>query len=66
MAATRALRVAGVASAAFAAGAGVWLLRTYDPNVAGSPFLPCVFHAFTGLYSSALGQMFVSSASKVA
>jgi hypothetical protein len=28
--------------------AGVWMLRTYDPNVAGNPFIPCIFKAMTG------------------
>ncbi|UWX03841.1 DUF2752 domain-containing protein [Pseudoxanthomonas sp. NC8] len=55
MAGARALRIAGVASAAVAAGAGVWLLRTYDPNVAGNPFPPCMFHAVTGLYCIGCG-----------
>ena len=55
MAVSRTLRIAGVASAAVAAGAGVWLLRTFDPNAAGSPFPPCMFHAFTGLYCIGCG-----------
>ncbi len=28
---------------------GIYLLRTYDPNVADNPFLPCIFKAMTGL-----------------
>ena len=52
---SRPLRIAALASAAVAAGAGVWLLRTYDPNVAGSPFPPCMFRAFTGFYCVGCG-----------
>ena len=35
---------------------GIYLLRTYDPNIAGNPFLPCVFHAITGLYCPGCGM----------
>lgn len=28
---------------------GIYLLRTYDPNAAENPFLPCIFKAMTGL-----------------
>jgi len=34
---------------------GIYLLRTYDPNVAGNPFLPCLFHQTTGLYCPGCG-----------
>ncbi len=44
-----------LASAAVAAGVGVWALRTWDPNVAGSPFPPCTFRAFTGCYCIGCG-----------
>jgi len=44
-----------LASAAVAAGVGVWALRTWDPNVAGSPFPPCMFRAFTGCYCIGCG-----------
>lgn len=44
-----------LASVAIAAGAGVWALRTWDPNVAGSPFPPCMFRAFTGCYCIGCG-----------
>jgi hypothetical protein len=49
---TRHLLLAG---AAIAVPAGVWLLRTYDPNVAGNPFPPCMFRAFTGCYCIGCG-----------
>ena len=55
MAVSRPLRIAALASAAVAAGAGVWLLRSYDPNVAGNPFPPCMFRAFTGCYCIGCG-----------
>lgn len=42
-------------AAAIAAVVGFWLLRHYDPNVAGSPFLPCMFRAFTGFYCPGCG-----------
>jgi|SRR5690606_13956379 len=44
-----------LASVAVAAGAGVWALRTWDPNVAGSPFPPCMFRAFTGCWCIGCG-----------
>ncbi|HET6396273.1 MAG TPA: DUF2752 domain-containing protein [Pseudoxanthomonas sp.] len=44
-----------MASAALAAGAGVWVLRHYDPNVAGNPFPPCMFRLFTGCYCIGCG-----------
>ena len=52
---SRALWMAALASAAVAAGAGVWLLRSFDPNAAGSPFPPCMFRAFTGFYCVGCG-----------
>lgn len=44
-------------AAAFAAAAagGFWLLRTFDPNAAGSLFPPCLFRAFTGLHCPGCG-----------
>jgi uncharacterized protein DUF2752 len=35
--------------------AGAWLLRTYDPSVAGSFFPPCPFHEITGLFCPGCG-----------
>ena len=35
--------------AAFAAIVGVWLLRSYDPNLPNNLFPPCIFKAITGL-----------------
>ena len=55
MTASRLLWAVGLASAAIAVGAGVWLLRNFDPNAASSPFPPCMFHAFTGLYCIGCG-----------
>lgn len=55
MALSRPLWIATLASAALAAGAGFWLLRTYDPNVAGNPFPPCMFRAFTGWFCIGCG-----------
>jgi len=53
--ATRVLWLTALASTAMAAGAGVWLLRTFDPNAAGSPFPPCMFHELTGFYCIGCG-----------
>lgn len=41
--------------AALAAGAGVWALRTFDPNLPGNPFPPCVFLTVTGHYCAGCG-----------
>jgi hypothetical protein len=35
---------------------GVFLLRTFDPNMAGNPFPACVFHQLTGLYCPGCGM----------
>lgn len=51
----RPLRIAALAGAAIAVPAGIWLLRTYDPNAAGNPFPPCMFRAFTGCYCIGCG-----------
>jgi Protein of unknown function (DUF2752) len=34
---------------------GIYLLRSYDPNQAGNPFLSCFFHKTTGLYCVGCG-----------
>lgn len=47
--------IAATTVAAPVAGVGVWLLYRFDPNMAGSPFLPCLFHQFTGLYCPGCG-----------
>lgn len=38
-----------------AVAAGVWLLRSYDPNAANSIFPPCMFKAFTGYHCIGCG-----------
>jgi hypothetical protein len=35
---------------------GAWLLYRFDPNAAGSPFLPCLFRALTGFYCPGCGM----------
>ncbi len=44
-----------VAAFLVAAAGGFWLLRTFDPNAAGSLFPPCLFRTFTGLYCPGCG-----------
>nr|WP_246191567.1 DUF2752 domain-containing protein [Pseudoxanthomonas gei] len=51
----RPLPILAATTTAFAAVVGVWLLRTFDPNAAGSPFPGCMFHAFTGWYCIGCG-----------
>lgn len=34
---------------------GIYLLRTYDPNAAGNPFLACLFNKLTGFYCPGCG-----------
>lgn len=53
--AIRPLHIAGLAGAAVAVPAGIWLLRNFDPNAADSPFPPCMFHAFTGYFCIGCG-----------
>ncbi len=38
-----------------AALGGIWLLRTFDPNTAGSWFPSCLFHDITGWYCPGCG-----------
>ena len=52
----RPLQVVGLATAALAAVAGFWLLRTFDPNAAGNPFPACMFRAFTGSHCTGCGM----------
>jgi hypothetical protein len=49
------LQIAGLMAAAMAAIVGVWLLRNFDPNVAGNIFPPCVFHELTGFWCVGCG-----------
>lgn len=48
-------RAAMAAAAAGVVGFGIWSLRRFDPGAADSPFLPCLFQAFTGLYCPGCG-----------
>ncbi len=52
----RPLPLLGFGAAAAAAASGVWLLRSYNPNVEGNPFLPCLFNLLTGLYCPGCGS----------
>jgi hypothetical protein len=48
--------MAAIAAVALgAAVAGIWLLRTFDPNATGSLFPSCPFHALTGWYCPGCG-----------
>lgn len=49
-------RAAAVVAATGAVAAGVWVLRTFDPNAADSPLPKCVFHVLTGLYCPGCGM----------
>ena len=44
-----------IAASAAVVGAGVWVLRHFDPNVAGSGFASCLFHDLTGWYCPGCG-----------
>ncbi|MGX9721243.1 DUF2752 domain-containing protein [Stenotrophomonas acidaminiphila] len=44
-----------LAGIALAVPVGIWLLWTFDPNVEGTPFPPCMFLAFTGYYCIGCG-----------
>lgn len=50
-----ALKAATMAMALAAVATAVWALRTFDPNEAGSPFLPCLFHELTGWHCPGCG-----------
>ncbi len=50
------LHLLGLATAAFAAAAGFWLLHRFDPNAAGNPFPSCMFRALTGYYCVGCGM----------
>ena len=50
------LHLLGLTAAAFAAVAGLWLLRHFDPNAAGNPFPGCMFRALTGYYCIGCGM----------
>jgi Protein of unknown function (DUF2752) len=45
----------GWTMAALAAIVGIWLLRTYDPNMPGSLFPQCLFKAMTGFHCIGCG-----------
>lgn len=47
--------IAATAIAVPVASLGAWLMYRFDPNTAGSPFLPCLFLQFTGLYCPGCG-----------
>lgn len=47
--------VAFAGAGAAAVGAGVWLLRTFDPNAPGNPFPPCMFYTATGWHCPGCG-----------
>lgn len=51
----RTMPLAWAGTGVLAAAAGVWVLRVFDPNVAGNFFPPCLFHVFTGLYCPGCG-----------
>jgi hypothetical protein len=50
-------KTAGAVLAAAVVGlvAGIWTLRTFDPNTAGSLFPSCLFFTLTGLYCPGCG-----------
>ena len=52
----RPLQLAALTTAALAAVAGFLLLRSFDPNAAGSPFPGCMFLALTGYYCPGCGM----------
>jgi hypothetical protein len=48
-------RPALTATAVITVALGVWLLRAFDPNTAGSWFPSCLFHDITGWYCPGCG-----------
>jgi hypothetical protein len=55
IAVTRRANLGWLALAACGVLAAVWLLRTFDPNAAGSLFPPCPFRTITGLFCPGCG-----------
>lgn len=53
--AQRPMTVPIIAAGAALVGAGVWVLRRFDPNVADSGFVSCLFHDLTGWYCPGCG-----------
>lgn len=51
----RTLLLAALPVAALATGIGIWALRTFDPNLPGNPFPPCIFRTITGHYCAGCG-----------
>ncbi len=51
----RSLLWLGSVAAILVVAAGVWALRTFDPNAAGNPFPPCMFHLLTGYFCAGCG-----------
>ena len=43
------------AAAVLVVAAGIWALRTFDPNLPGNPFPPCIFRAVTGYFCAGCG-----------
>jgi hypothetical protein len=45
-----------IAPAGLFVAAGIWVLRTFDPNAPGNPFFGCVFLKLTGWYCPGCGS----------
>ena len=52
---SRTMPLALAATGVLTVVAGVWVLRVFDPNLAGGFFPACLFHSFTGLYCPGCG-----------
>lgn len=50
------LHILGLAAAAFAAAAGFWVLRHFDPSAPDSGFPTCMFYALTGWHCVSCGM----------